>query len=266
MSPINTENCARFIVPTINYNYSFGMRIVFPADSIVLDSELPVSLTACTGKVSMLKLNSHQYAVLPLIPIGGIAVFVVLYILAAFAYPGGSDANAAGDGFSILHNYWCELMDPYAINGQWNPARPIALSAMAILCLSLTFYWYCLPTAFPTVGFRRFAIRTAGILSMLVAPFVFTHRHDAILMTAGVFGIAAFAVALWEMQRLRSRFLFGLGACALALVLLCYYIFRSEWAISALPLLQKLAFLFCLVWFGWTSREMRRRLRAQGGN
>ncbi|MEY3248538.1 MAG: hypothetical protein RL742_581, partial [Bacteroidota bacterium] len=38
----------------------------------------------------MLNLNRHQYAVLPLIPIGGIAVFVVLYILAAFAYPGGS--------------------------------------------------------------------------------------------------------------------------------------------------------------------------------
>ena len=188
----------------------------------------------------------------------------MLYVVAALAYPGGSDANTAGDGFSILHNYWCELMDTYAINGQWNPARPIALSAMAILCLSLTFYWYCLPVAFPTFGFRRFAIRAAGITSMLVAPFVFTHRHDAIVMTAGVFGIAAFAVALWEMHRLRSRYLFGLGACALALVLLCYYIFHSEWQLDALPLLQKLAFMFCLIWFGWTSREMRRRLRAAG--
>lgn len=214
----------------------------------------------------MLKLKSHQYALLPLIPIGGIIVFVVLYIVAALAYPGGSDANVQGDGFSLLHNYWCELMDPYARNGRWNPARPIALSAMAILCLSLTFYWYCLPDAFPTAGFRRIAIRSAGILSMLVAPFVFTHRHDAIVMTAGVFGMAAFTVSLWEMQRLRVRFLFALGACALALVLLCYYIFRSEWQLAALPLLQKLAFLFCLLWFGWTSRDMRRRLRAHSGN
>ncbi len=253
------------MVQPIDCNYSLlSLGSYFPSNSNACQLELTVSLSDYTSEDSMPQLNSHRYAALPLIPIGGIAVFVVLYVLAALAYPGGSDANAQGAGFSILHNYWCELMDPYAKNGQWNPARPIAVSAMAILCLSLTFYWYCLPVAFPTPGFRRFTIRTAGIISMLVAPFVFTHRHDAILMTAGMFGIAAFAAALWELYRLRSRILFNLGAGALALVLFCYYIFTSEWQLEALPLLQKLAFMFCLIWFGWTSREMRRRLRADG--
>jgi hypothetical protein len=202
----------------------------------------------------------HKYANLALIPIGGIAVFVSMYILAAMVYPGGSYANTNGEGFSILNNYWCELMDPYAKNGQWNPARPIAVSAMAILCLSLTFFWYFLPLAFSAPVFRRFLVQYAGIASMLIAPFVFTNSHDAVVMSAGVFGSVAFTAALVELYLNGAAPLFRLGVVALAMVLICYYIFRTELFVDALPLLQKFAFILCLTWFGWTSRYVHLRL------
>jgi hypothetical protein len=95
---------------------------------------------------------------------------------------------------------------------------------------------------------------------MLIAPFVFTNSHDAVVMSAGAFGSVAFAAALVELYINGATPLLRLGMAALALVLICYYIFRTELFVDALPLLQKFAFIFCLTWFGWTSRYIHLRL------
>ncbi|MFN7116301.1 MAG: hypothetical protein ACK4TA_05840, partial [Saprospiraceae bacterium] len=57
---------------------------------------------------------------LRLTPLVGIVLFLVLYIVAAFYYPGGSNADHSAKGFSIVHNYWCDLLAIGAKNGQIN--------------------------------------------------------------------------------------------------------------------------------------------------
>ena len=68
-----------------------------------------------------------------LTPIFGTIVFVVLYIVATLLYPGGSQVDKNSIGFSWTNNYWCNLLNDNAINGQHNPAKPIAMTGMFVL-------------------------------------------------------------------------------------------------------------------------------------
>ena len=61
--------------------------------------------------------------VLLLLPYAGMAIFVILYVIAALEYPGGSYAEPNVEGFSFWHNYLCDLLDKRAINGSINTAR-----------------------------------------------------------------------------------------------------------------------------------------------
>ena len=72
-----------------------------------------------------------------LVPAAGSVLFLVLYIVAAQFYPGGSQADKAAPGFDWVHNYWCNLMNERAGNGQLSASRPIALSAMGVLCVTM---------------------------------------------------------------------------------------------------------------------------------
>ncbi|PIQ21332.1 MAG: hypothetical protein COW65_09725 [Cytophagales bacterium CG18_big_fil_WC_8_21_14_2_50_42_9] len=80
-----------------------------------------------------------------LAPLFGSTLFLLLYFVATLYYPGGSQFDKNTKGFSWAHNYWCNLLNENAINGQPNPARPIALTAMMVLCLTLTVFWYLFP-------------------------------------------------------------------------------------------------------------------------
>ena len=82
---------------------------------------------------------------LVLVPIFGTMLFVVLYIVATFLYPGGSQVDKNAVGFSWTNNYWCNLLNENAINGQLNPAKPVALTAMFLLCFTLAYFWFLFP-------------------------------------------------------------------------------------------------------------------------
>src|SRR5215471_13752953 len=80
-----------------------------------------------------------------LTPVFGALLFVVLYIIAADSYPGGSQADKNSVGFSWINNYWCNLLNDNAVNGQHNPAKPVAMAGMLVLCVTLSFFWYIFP-------------------------------------------------------------------------------------------------------------------------
>lgn len=101
-----------------------------------------------------------------LVPVFGISLFAVLYFIATQYYPGGSQADVKSIGFSWQHNYWCNLLNENAMNGQANPARPIAISAMIILCFSLTYFWFNLPIWIQSSNIIAILIRSSGILAM----------------------------------------------------------------------------------------------------
>jgi len=182
-----------------------------------------------------------------LIPCLGILLFVILYIIATLNYPGGSTADKTAKGFDWLHNYWCDLTGEIAKNGEINSARPIALAAMLILCSSLTFFWYYLPLLFNNFRYNN-VIRYCGILSMLIAMFLFTGYHDMVINIAGTLGCIAlsFTFAGLYQNKLYNHFFTGLFC--LVLILFNYFIYQTSYLRYLLPIVQKITFICFLSW------------------
>lgn len=82
-----------------------------------------------------------------LVPVLGSVLFIILYIIAAFLYPGGSLSGKTAVYYNWTENYWCNLLDDKAINGQVNSAKPVAMVAMLILCGSLSVFWILFPAS-----------------------------------------------------------------------------------------------------------------------
>jgi hypothetical protein len=85
--------------------------------------------------VSQRTINTQRIWILA--PLFGSIVFVLLYFAATLLYPGGSQVDIDSKGFSWLHNYWCNLLSVTAINKQHNAARPLAITGMVVLTLTL---------------------------------------------------------------------------------------------------------------------------------
>lgn len=194
-----------------------------------------------------------------LAPLMGIGAFIQLYLVATLLYPGGSQANPQSIGFSWLHNYWCNLFNVEAINGQLNPARPVALLAMLILCVSLAMLWYILPNLFAFNRISSKIIQGTGLLSMLLAGLIFTPYHDLFINLAGLLGLITLLYTFSGLYQGQYKNLFWLGCSCLALMGLNNYIYYTRDQLYWLPSLQKLTFALFLSWVSLLNWEVYKK-------
>ena len=102
-----------------------------------------------------------------LFPIFGCLLFILIYIISAFLYPGGSETDKSAAGFSLKNNYWCNLLHEKAINGQPNTAKPLAITGMFVLCLALCVFWLVFPKKIFAGNYLRLTIQITGTGAML---------------------------------------------------------------------------------------------------
>jgi hypothetical protein len=183
-----------------------------------------------------------------LLPLFGSVLFILLYIIATLYYPGGTYLNNGSQGFSWTQNYWCNLLSEKAINGQPNPARPIALTAMAVLGLTLGFFWYEFPRWAKFKTKERYIVQTSGFLSMVIGLFVITSIHDTIINVAGVFGLVALTGTLIGLWKLGWRGLFYMGIVVVGLIGLNNLLYYQKNLMYYLAVVQKITFLYFLLW------------------
>jgi hypothetical protein len=93
------------------------------------------------------------------------------------------------EGFDWIHNYWCNLMDHKAMNGQQNPARPLSVFAFTTLCISIGLFFIRFSQAFVKTSIWKRLIQVFGILSMTSAPFISTSFHHVAIIVACAFGL-----------------------------------------------------------------------------
>jgi hypothetical protein len=186
----------------------------------------------------------------------GISLFVCLYFAATLLYPGGSQTDTFSSGFSCTDNYWCNLLDLKAINGSQNSARPLALSALLMLCLALMFFWYWFPV-YAGMGTAGILItRYSGMAAMGTAFFLFIGPHDLIINAASLFGLVSVFGTLAGLHHLKWDWLLRMGIFNLIMVgfnNLCYY---NKSLLIFLPVVQKITFLFFLLWISWISLRL----------
>jgi hypothetical protein len=191
------------------------------------------------------------------------AGFVLLYLVAAYRYPGGSWAYPGQSGFSWRHNYLCDLLDTNAVNGMPNTGRYWARSALGVLCLGLAWLWFYLPgLARGSTGFRTL-IRYSGLAAFGTTVFLSAGTHDVTVRIAGVLGLVGMGSLLAGLWTGGHKALSLFGGWCLGIFLLNYAIYETGTFVRALPLIQKVTFVSFLVWFACMDLALLRKARAQ---
>ena len=186
-----------------------------------------------------------------LLPTVGVCLFMVLYLMATLLYPGGSNANKTSVGFNWLHNYWCDLLGSIGKNGKPNPAQPLAMTAMAILCFVLATFWYSLPLLTPTKRTIRLLIQVTGTLSMLLMFFIYTPLHDVVINVAGSLGVVALCSTYLWLYQIREFRCLAVGLFNFFLGIINNYVYHSVEYLEYLPVIQKFSMISFLGWICW---------------
>ncbi len=141
------------------------------------------------------------------------------------------------------------MLNDKAINGQVNPAKPIALFGMFVLCLTLAFFWTIFPRQINISKTLKRVIQVSGILAMIIAFLLFTQiNHDLVTNAASSFGAIATMGTFIGLYKNKYHKLFQFGLFNILLVglnNLCYY---NKELIIFLPVVQKISFVAFLVW------------------
>lgn len=195
-----------------------------------------------------------------MIPPGGAVLFAALYLLAAYFYPGGSQVDAHAPGFSWINNYWCNLLNEKAINGQPNSARPVALLATIVLSITFSAFWLLFAGRSNTGKVLKFVIGASGILSMVAGFFLFTATdHDLVTNLASAFGLVAVIGTLIGLYTMKWQGFFAYGLANLLLVAANNYVYYNKELLPYLPIIQKITFAAFLIWISLISLRLRRR-------
>jgi hypothetical protein len=199
--------------------------------------------------LQMTKRFDNRKKIWVLTPTFGTVIFVVLYIVATLFYPGGSQKDKNSIGFSWTNNYWCNLLNENAINGQRNAAKPMAMAGMLILCLALSFFWFHFPRYINIGKFAKLTIQISGILAMAIAFFLFTGiDHDLVTNLASMFGLIAIVGTFIGLYKTKWYWLFAFGLLNVLLVGLNNYVYYNQELIIYLPVIQKISFAAFLLW------------------
>lgn len=182
------------------------------------------------------------------LPIVGGMVFCALFLAAAHAYPGGSNADNQAVGFNWYANYWCDLLGATAKNGRENKGQPLALSAMLVLCAALACFWLVVPDLFNSTPGLKKSIRIAGFISAFSSFFIFTNWHDSIINLSSLAGVWAALLLLRGLFLAKYRVFFYTGLGIIAVVLANLFIYYSKVGLAYLPIIQKVSFMYVLVW------------------
>jgi uncharacterized membrane protein len=173
---------------------------------------------------------------------------VLLYVVATLYYPGGSHPDNLSTGFSWANNYWCNLVDYKALDGEINPARPIAILAMMILCISLAVFWYFFPQIHDVKNWVQSLTRFSGLAAMLSGMFLGILDHDSVINVASCLGSIGALGLIYITRKVHWQWLYLLGVVNMGLIIMNRLIYDTEILWKYLPIIQKLTFASVLLW------------------
>lgn len=200
------------------------------------------------------------------ISIGGIIIFLILYYYSSNLYPGGSQESLESVGFDWINNYWCNLMSKNGMNGQTNSARPFAISAMIILCFSISIFFYQFAETLTRSNPWKKLIKVTGILSMIFAILIFTDYHDSMTILSSLFGLVAVIGIIKEIFDSKLVNYKILGVICIVLLGINNIVYYSTEFIEWLPLIQKITFLIVLLWISGVNSKVRRKIKTDYNN
>lgn len=177
----------------------------------------------------------------------GILVSMALLFIATTQYPGGSQHDAQSIGFSWRQNYLSNLLNPLAVNGAVNAARPWAVAGVLFLCASAAWTFVRLAAKIQHKTSANI-IRYAGVGAVLVGPLAATPLHDLVMIVSGTLLMLSLFYATVLSFKTKHN---GLKALSVLLMLALYstaFVYYTQIGLPYLPILQKLWLVLAISW------------------
>jgi hypothetical protein len=172
------------------------------------------------------------------LPLPGVLVSLALFTLAASYYPGGYD---------WANHFISTLFASSTPAGVANEARPFAVAAMFVCCVSLAVLFEVLSRRASTLVHRT-TLQIGGIGSMVYAFLVVTPMHNLLVGISLLFFVTAMSAAI-HLQYVERRFaLFWAGLVCLGLLLATATMYYGNLLWSLLPVAQKVSIVACVSW------------------
>jgi hypothetical protein len=199
-----------------------------------------------------------------------LALFLVAMGVAIGRYPGGSWTVPTDRGFSLVRNFWCDLLRSQAINGADNASSKLLASlAFAALGAGLWPYWWVAASTLEGAGRRRVSrlgtASAASLAAMAVLPSDrFPIAHGGVALAGALLGMCAAGVSLVArtphepplgVRRVAGVLLLACVAGNAALYIDVAYLGGPETV--AQPIVQKLATVALVIWMSSTVRQAR---------
>lgn len=157
-------------------------------------------------------------------------------------------ASAQSVGYDWANNTISALFQPNALNGDANPARYFAISAMFIYCVSLGFIFRTISKNSAT-KFHRKTIEIAGIGFAIYAFLVVTPMHNLMVSIALIFFLATVVSMLHNLYLQRKKLLLIIGIVCISIPLINATLYYGNFIYGILPAVQKAGAVACAIWF-----------------
>ncbi|MCA1801897.1 MAG: hypothetical protein LC662_05520 [Rhodothermaceae bacterium] len=195
-------------------------------------------------------------------PVLGALCSLLLFLVAAYIYPGGTMASAQTVGYDWTNNTISALFQPNALNGDTNHARYFAIPAMLVYCLTLVFI-------FRTVSknsvskFHRKTIEIAGIGFAVYAFLIVTPMHNLMVSIALIFFIVTVVSMLHNLYLQKNKLLLVIGIMCISIPLINATLYYGDFIYEILPVVQKTGAFACAVWFSLVYYYDQRKITNQ---
>lgn len=177
----------------------------------------------------------------------GIIIGVLLLVVAARYYPGGSQEDKNSIGYDWKNNYLCNLFSEKSINGADNTSRPWAIAGMFFLCAGFALFFIDFSKKISLKGAAR-VIRYCGAGAMVFALLVVTPWHDLMVTVAGTLALVSMFYITLFVFKSKLHFFKILSILCLLVFYCCNYIYYSGNYLQFLPIMQKIVFVVITAW------------------
>ena len=177
-----------------------------------------------------------------------ISLGLLLLLVATFPYPGGTADNPASAGYDWKENFITNLLNPLALNGMENAARPWAVGG--VLCLSAAFgVFFSRFSTRISIKSAAFVIRYVGAAAAFCAFLtVIPPLHDRMVLFSGVMTLLVFFYI--TVLVLKSKLLFWKIYSIFALLMLYFatFMYFGGVLLAFLAIMQKAIHLLQFIW------------------
>lgn len=178
----------------------------------------------------------------------GFALSILCLVMASHHYPGGSPKDPNSIGFSWTENYISDMLEYKAVNGDDNPARPLAVAGSVLMGLSAG------------LGFLRFSrklvlkklsivIKYGGLFFALSSTLVTIPVLHFPMVNVGIVVnlLVSFYITVTLLKSRLTTFKV-LSVLFLASFYGAAYMFSTQSGLEYMPLVQKVTHLFQIAW------------------